>query len=78
MVESDGPEPLVLPGEPLLVSDEATDEAAEDEDDVDSRASDMLAKVVRPQFGSTSRARLLIWVVILSRLVPLSCLGACT
>lgn len=44
------------------------DEVEDDDDEVDRRASEMLARVVRPQFGSTSRARLLIWVVIESRL----------
>lgn len=35
-------------------------EEAEDEKELGRRASEMLASVVRPQFGSTSRARLLI------------------
>ena len=67
---------MALPVEPLLVNDEATDEAVEDDDDVDRRARDMLANVVRPQFGSTSRAKLLIWVVILSRLL-FTCFAVC-
>ena len=47
---------------------EELDEEVEEALEVDRRAKDMLASVVRPQFGSTSKARLLICVVILSRL----------
>lgn len=48
--------------------EEEADEADEEVDEVERRASEMFANVVRPQFGSTSRARLLICVVIESRL----------
>lgn len=77
IVERDGPGPFVLPVLALLANDEATEEAEEelDEDEVERRASEMLANVVRPQFGSTSSARLPICVVILSRRL-VSCFAA--
>lgn len=42
--------------------EEEDDNAEELEDGVDNLAREMFAKVVRPQFGSTSKARLLICV----------------
>lgn len=81
-------EPAVLPfGEPCSVSDgdkaplecnEPADECNDDVDtdeaaeDVDRRASEMFASVVRPQLRSTSSAKLPICVVKLSRLDALS------
>lgn len=53
--------------------DERDEEQVEDVDEVESLAREMLARVVSPQLGSTSRARLVIWVVKLSRLD--CCLG---
>lgn len=81
-VVSEGPEePLALPVLALLASDEAMEPADEEEvdevEEVERRASEMLARVVRPQFGSTSSARLLICVVMLSRLFSwAACLAA--
>lgn len=56
---------LLLPTEEEEVGEVRRSEAAEEELEVDRRAREMFASVVRPQFGSTSRARLLIWVVML-------------
>lgn len=41
-----------------------TSERVEPAEEVESRARDMFARVVRPQFGSTSSDRFPIWVVI--------------
>lgn len=64
---------LVLTKDEAIEDDEVGDVKSREllvlleELDVDRRASDMLARVVRPQLGSTSSAKLLICVVILSR-----------
>lgn len=78
------PAPFELPVLALLANEEATDEDEDDEEEedeededelVERRASEMLANVVRPQFGSTSSARLPICVVRLSRRLA-NCLAA--
>lgn len=84
---------LVLPTDEAIDDDEVGEVSSKELlvllDELDRRASDMLASVVRPQLGSTSSARLLIWVVMLSRLMApvvmgfwwawmTACGGACT
>lgn len=52
-------------------------EELEVEEELERRAREMFAKVVRPQFGSTSSARLLICVVMLWRREAAFCWSAC-